>query len=511
MKKPNVILMFVDDLGVGDISCFNANSGIHTKNVDELAERGMCFCDAHSTSALCTPSRYGLLTGRYSWRGTLKRGVLNGTGKPLIEQGRMTLANLFKQAGYYTAAVGKWHLGMGWQLLPEVTGKEYGAEEEVAAMKKAQAEGKRAVIDMVGVDFTKPVTVSPRSYGFDYFFGLNASLDQPPYTYMENERVTAVPDTLMGVWPLDRDGATMQQCVQRGPGVSGFDSREVLPEMQKKVLSLIDEHADEPFFLYYPTPAVHGPLLPTPEFEGKSGLNLYADVVLQVDAMVGEITEKLKEKGIWENTIFIFTSDNGCSGVADYPFLLSHGHDPSGGYRGKKGDIWEGGHREPCVLSWPAKFAEGKRTDSIMCLSDFFRTFADLLSVPVPDNAGEDSFSLLPLLNETASSVRKSVIHHSAMGFFSIRDKEWKLELCSHSGILPPKGKPEPSCSAEVPYQLYDMRVDPAETTNVAAQHPDIVARMKAELLRQIDAGRTTPGAPQKNTEGEWPRLDELR
>ncbi|MBE6017016.1 MAG: arylsulfatase, partial [Lachnospiraceae bacterium] len=292
---------------------------------------------------------------------------------------------------------------------------------------------------------------------------------------------------------------------------TGFDPREVLPRTQEKVLSLIDEHADEPFFIYYPTPAVHGPLMPSAEYEGKSGLNLYADVVLQVDGMVGEITAKLKEKGIWENTIFIFTSDNGCSGVADYPFLKSHGHDPSGGYRGKKGDIWEGGHREPCIMSWPARFNENKSTKSIMCLSDFFRTFADLLGVSVPENAGEDSFSLLPMLDDQSCSVRENVIHHSGAGYFSIRNKQWKLELCAHNGLPGFRQVKEPTCSETVPYQLYDMSVDKTETTNVAEFHPEIVAEMKAELLRQIDAGRTTPGTPQKNTEGEWPRLDELR
>lgn len=517
--KPNVILVFVDDLGIGDISCFNQNSQIQTLNIDALAQRGMRFTDSHATSAVCTPSRYGLLTGRYNWRSRLKSGVLMGEAEPLIERGRMTMANLFHQAGYFTACVGKWHLGMGWQKLESVDDNLYGATEEIRAWKAESANpGKgprKAVLDTIGVDFSKPVLSGPRSYGFDYFYGLNASLDQPPYTYIENEMVTKMPDHLSGTWPLDRGGATMQQQWQRGPAAEGFHPRDVLPHLNQKVLELIEEHAHEPFFLYYPTPAVHGPLLPLPEFEGKSGLNLYADVVLQLDDMMGQLTEKLKSLGIWENTIVIFTSDNGCSGVADYPTLKKLGHDPSGGYRGKKVDIWEGGHREPTIVSWPGRYAEGQSCDRMVCHADFFRTFADMLGVNVPDEAGEDSFSLLPLLQGEDRSVRENMVHHSGAGYFSIREGKWKLELCPHNGG--PLGGAmgenmmEPTCSEEVPYQLYDLEKDPGEKVNLAASHKELIDQMKEDLLRLVDAGRSTPGKPQKNTVPSWDRLDEIR
>ena len=519
--KPNVILIFVDDLGIGDISCFNCNSKIQTPNIDALAQRGVRFTDSHATSAVCTPSRYGLMTGRYNWRSRLKQGVLTGEGTPLIEPERMTLANLFKQAGYYTACVGKWHLGMGWQMMDEVPDDLYGAEQEIKAWKENQAQvqpgpgSRKLVLDTLRVDFTKPALSGPRNYGFDYFYGLNASLDQPPFTYIENEQVTEVPDHLSGVWPLDRGGATTQQDWQRGPTASGFHPRDVLPHLNSKVLGLVEEHSNEPFFLYYPTPAVHGPLLPLPEFEGKSGLNLYADVVLQLDSMVGELTAKLKELGIWENTMVIFTSDNGCSGVADYPLLNSLGHDPSCGYRGKKVDIWEGGHREPTIVSWPAQYAEGQSCSQMVCHSDFFRTFADMLDVEVPDWAGEDSVSILPLMNGGNQPVREHMIHHSGAGYFSIREGNWKLELCAHSGgpLGGPMGKVamEPSCSEKVPYQLYDLEKDPGETTNLAAEHPELVARMKADLLRVVEAGRSTPGQPQQNTVETWRQLEELK
>ncbi|NLM14737.1 MAG: sulfatase-like hydrolase/transferase [Clostridiaceae bacterium] len=517
--KPNVIFVFVDDLGIGDVSCFNPESQIQTPNIDALARRGMRFTDSHATSAVCTPSRYGLLTGRYNWRSRLKQGVLMGEGTPLIEPGRMTMANVFKKAGYFTACIGKWHLGMGWQKLESIDGSMYGAEDEIEAWKQADTQPeqgrRRAVLDTVGIDFTKPTLSGPRSYGFDYFYGLNASLDQPPYTYIENEKVTKVPDHLSGVWPLDRGGPTMQQQWQRGPTASGFHPRDVLPHLQNKLLELIEIHANEPFFLYYPTPAVHGPLLPLPEFEGKSGLNLYGDVVLQLDAMVGEITAKLKELGIWDNTIVVFTSDNGCSGVADYPLLNSLGHDPSCGYRGKKADIWEGGHREPTIVSWPKKFAEAISCGEMVCHSDFFRTFAEILSVDVPENAAEDSVSVLPLLEGGCRPVREHIIHHSGAGFFSIREGNWKLELCAHNGG-PLSGamgyvSVEPTCSEEIPYQLYDLEADPGERKNLAAENKDLIVRMKANLLRLIEAGRSTPGIPQQNTVETWRQLEELK
>lgn len=504
-KRPNVILMFVDDLGYGDVSCLNPESKIRTPNIDALAERGTVFTDAHATSALCTPSRYGLLTGRYNWRSSLKQGVLLGGGAPLIEPGRKTMANLFRDAGYTTACVGKWHLGMGWTRKAEFDGSEYGAADEVAAMKAELAAGApgmhKHVIDMVDVDFDAPCTDGPIKHGFDYFYGLNASLDQPPYTYIENDRVLEKPGHLSGVWPLDRNGATQQQHWQRGPAAQSHDFTRVLPDMQEKVLALIDRQAQEPFFIYYPTPAVHGPLLPTPEFAGKSGLNAYADVVLMVDSYVGQITELLKRKGIWEDTIFLFTSDNGCSGVADYPFLLEHGHNPSYVFRGKKADIWEGGHRVPTILSWPGRFAGRANCDALVCLSDFFRSFAQLTDQTLPDNAGEDSVSLLPLLDGSVQAVRDSIIHSSADGSFSIREKNWKLELCPGGGGM----ERIPVDPDAWPCQLYDLQSDIAEQNNLAPQMTARTVKMTTDLIAAIENGRTTPGARQANTPSARP------
>lgn len=520
-NKPNVILMLIDDLGYGDISCLNKNSKIVTPNIDALAQRGAVYTDAHATSALCTPSRYGLLTGRYNWRSHLKSGVLLGTGEPLIEQNRQTLAHMFKQGGYFTACVGKWHLGMQWHRKQNADGTEYGIPYEINAMKadlaEAQKTGKsiwssRYFVDGYDLDFSKPLVTGPCDKGFDYFFGMPASLDQPPYVYIENDRILVEPDHVSGIFPLDRNGATHQEQWQRGPVAAGFDHRQVIPDMQDKVLELIETHRDEPFFIYYPTPAVHGPLLPTPEYQGRSGLNLYADMVLQLDGMVGEITQKLKTTGVWENTIFVFVSDNGCSGVADYPFLLAHDHNPSYIFRGHKADIYEGGHRVPTVVSWPGKFTETAVCSQMVCLADFYRSFAELIGIELPDSAGEDSF-LLPLLGTDTDSGRQSIIHSSGDGSFAIRSKEWKLELCRGSGNQFGGTKMiEPSTSEEMPYQLYNLSEDIGERVNRASELPDVVIDLKNELLAAIDLGRTTTGSPQPNTlRGPWRQLDEIK
>lgn len=520
-KKPNVILMLIDDLGYGDLSCLNENSKIATPNIDALAERGAVFTDAHATSALCTPSRYGLLTGRYNWRSQLKSGVLLGTGEPLIEQGRQTLAHVFRQKGYFTACVGKWHLGMQWHRKTDANGSEYGIQDEITAMKADLAEARktgksiwnsRNFVDGFDLDFEEPLISGPCDQGFDYFYGMPASLDQPPYVYVENDRVLVQPDHVSGVFPLDRSGATQQELWQRGPAAAGFDHRQVIPDMQAKVLDLIETHRDEPFFIYYPTPAVHGPLLPTPVYQGRSGLNLYADMVLQLDGMVGEITRKLIDTGLWEDTIFVFASDNGCSGVADYPFLLAHDHHPSYVFRGIKAEIYEGGHRVPVLVSWPGKYAEKTVCNQMVCLADFFRTFAEMLGIDLPDNAAEDSF-LLPLPGISAAAGRQTMIHSSGDGSFAIRSQDWKLELCRGNGNpFGGAGVVEPSTSDQMPYQLYNLAADISERKNRAAELPDVVGKLKNELLAAIDQGRTTPGSPQPNTvRGPWRQLEELR
>lgn len=468
-NQPNIVYVLADDMGYGDVSCFNPESKIRTPHLDRLAGEGMMFRDAHASSAVCTPSRYSILTGRYNWRSRLKKGVTLGYSPPLIEPGRMTVASLLRAQGYATACVGKWHLGWHWA-------------------RSGPAE--------TDVEYTRPITDGPTDCGFDTFFGISASLDMPPYVYVEQDRPTAAPDR---VTPGERG----KRYWREGPIAPDFRHEEVLPELTRRALAFIDRQAraETPFFLYFALPAPHTPILPTAAFAGRSGTNAYGDFCLQIDDGVGQLVDALARHGLDDNTIFIFTTDNGCSPTADFPELAACGHSPSYGFRGHKADIYEGGHRVPLLVRWPAGIAKGQVCDQTVCLVDLLATCADLLGVGLPDDAGEDSISHLPLWQGRPldRSLREATVHHSFDGSFAIRRGHWKLEMCPGSGgwSFP---RPGPECDGLPPMQLYDLRADVGERRNVCATHPEIVDELRALLDTYVRNGRSTPGAPQPNT-----------
>ena len=476
-RKPNIIYILADDMGYGDVSCLNENSKIHTTHLDRLGAEGMRFRDAHASSAVCTPSRYSILTGRYSWRSALKAGVNFGYDGPLIDSDRMTVASLLKDQGYTTACVGKWHLGWTWP--------RNGENEE-------------------DVDYSQPITDGPISVGFDYFFGISASLDMAPYVYVENDRPTEIPDRIV---PEGEDQAYWRE----GPIAPDFSHDDVLPELTRRALGWIDHSAtqDAPFFLYFPLPAPHTPILPTAEFRGKSGTNAYGDFCLQVDDVVGQIMAALDRHGLADDTILVFTTDNGCSPRAGLEELAGLGHQPSYVFRGHKADIYEGGHRIPLLVRWPVRIQPGSQTDETVCLIDLLATCADMLGVELPDDAGEDSVSNLPLWEgaHLDTSLREATVHHSIDGSFSIRKGDWKLEMCPGSGgwSFPRPGK---ECEGLPPIQLYDLDDDIGERRNMQAEHPEIVDELKALLTRYVENGRSTPGTRQGNVGGiEWDQL----
>ncbi|MDX1357547.1 MAG: arylsulfatase [Clostridia bacterium] len=476
-SRPNIVYILADDMGYGDLSCLNEKSKIKTPNFDSIAEKGMKFTDAHSSSAVCTPSRYSILTGRYNWRSSLKQGVLWGYSPPLIEEGRTTVPSLLKDFGYRTACIGKWHLGMEWQTLD---GRELPD----------------------GVDFSAPIKNGPITRGFDYFYGISASLDMPPYVYIENDRLTALPNRMTAC-------SNYKKFWRKGPTGADFKHKEVLPKLTEKVLEKIDEWADEPFFIYFPMPAPHTPILPSREFRHKTKTNSYGDFVLMCDDAVGKILNKLKQIGIEENTIVIYTSDNGCSPRADFNKLARKGHNPSYIFRGHKADIYEGGHRIPLLIQWPAAIKAKSVADETVCLIDLMATIADILEYGMQDNEGEDSVSNLPLwLGEKPDKPqREATVHHSMNGSFSIRKGKWKLELCPGSGGW---SHPIPGKETEglPPIQLYDLEVDIGERKNVQAEYPGIVDELKALIIKYIKDGRSTKGEPQKNTGADyWEQL----
>jgi len=486
--KPNIVFILADDLGYGDVKCLNSRGKIATPNMDRLAAAGMVFTDAHSSSAVCTPTRYGIMTGRYNWRSRLQSGVQGGHSPRLIEPDRLTVAALLKQHGYHTAAIGKWHLGMSWTLKP-------GTPKFGDVIEKGP--------DGWNVDFSKPITNGPNAVGFDYYFGISASLDMVPYTFIENDRVTALP-TVDKEFPmmLGRQGGA----TRKGPAAADFEAMAVLPTLTRKAVEFVGQRAADartgkPFFLYLPLNAPHTPIVPTKEWQGKSGLNPYADFVMQTDATLGEVLQALDQHGLAENTLIVFTSDNGCSPQAKFEELLPKGHNPNHVFRGNKADIYDGGHHIPYLVRWPGKIKPGTRNDQLICLNDLMATCADILGAKLPDNVGEDSVSILPaLLGKADKPLHEAVVHHSINGSFAIRQGSWKLELCPGSGGWsdPRPGRDDTS---KLPLlQLYDLAGDIAEKYNVQDKYPEVVARLTQLLEKYVADGRSTPGAPQKNT-----------
>lgn len=485
--QPNIVYILCDDLGYGDVRCLNPQGKIPTPAFDRIAREGMVFTDAHSGSAVCTPTRYGVLTGRYAWRSKLQRGVLGGLSPRLIEPERMTVASLLKQHGYHTACVGKWHLGMDWVRQPGKQVNELSIESR----------------DQVwNVDFSKPITNGPNAVGFDYYYGISASLDMVPYTFIENSAVTKLPtEDKAFAMTGNRPGGKSRQ----GPAAPGFDVDQVLPRLTEKAVAYIAERAPhardgQPFFLYLPFASPHTPIAPTEPWQGKSGLNPYADFVMQTDWAIGQVLEALEQHGLADNTLVIATSDNGCSPQARMEELKEKGHHPSGIYRGHKADIYEGGHRVPFVVRWPAKVKPGQRCDQTVCLTDLMATAAQIVGAKLPDDAGEDSVSLLPaLLGQADRPLREATVHHSINGSFAIRQGKWKLALCPGSGgwSFPRPGR---DSSKELPaLQLFDLEADPGEEINLYEKHPDVVQRLTALMEKYVDQGRSTPGNPQSN------------
>jgi arylsulfatase A-like enzyme len=483
--KPNIIFILCDDLGTGDVKCLNPEGKIATPHMDRLAKEGVKFTDAHSGSSVCTPTRYGIMTGRYAWRSKLQSGVLGGLSPRLIEQGRLTVANLLKEQGYSTHCVGKWHLGMDWVRTGEVAELNIESEAQVN-----------------NVDYTKPITNGTTSVGFDTYFGISASLDMVPYCFIENDHVTANPTEKIKL-VMNKGGPVSY--TREGPGAPGFRGEDVLPAFTECAVKIIKDKSagaqkGDPFFLYLPLNSPHTPILPSEKWQGKSGINSYADFVMETDDAIGQIMRATEDAGIGQETLIIVTSDNGCSPSADYSKLASFGHNPSAIYRGHKADIFDGGHRVPFIARWPAKVKGGQTSTQLVCLTDLMATAADIVGAKLPDTAAEDSFSFLPaLLGESSTAIRKSVIHHSINGSFALRDGDWKLELCAGSGgwSYPRPGSPGTKGLPET--QLYNLKDDIAETTNLQGEKPEIVAQMSEQLEKIVADGRSTPGTAQKN------------
>ncbi len=485
-SPPNVIIILADDMGWGDPGCYNPESKFPTPHLDALATGGMRFTDAHTPSSVCTPTRYTLLTGRYCWRTRLKSGVLDGFSPPLIEADRPTIASYLKQKGYATACLGKWHLGMQWT-------RKDGTPEDV------DREGKFRGGETI--DFATPITGGPTANGFDSYFGISASLDMPPYCWIENDHV----------WPGPPDAVHEEIpdtiFLNGGTGVSrsDFERDQVLPELKKRTVAWIGEHQEkhpeQPFFMYLPLNSPHLPVVPSDAFRGKSGAGDYGDFVVETDDFAGAVMAALEQHGLTENTLVLFTSDNGglwhrwepqeADDLAHYKptprgkYNWEHGHQSNADWRGTKADIWEGGHRVPFIIQWPAAVRAGSVSDQPVELTDVFATISAIFGDPNPADAAPDSYSFLRELKSEplggSEISRPFLVHHSLRGMFSIREGDWKfVEARGSGGFSTPRSidaKP-----GEADGQLYHISEDPQETRNLYLAEPRRAAAMREDL-----------------------------
>jgi len=484
-NRPNIIYILADDLGIGDLTIYNEDGKIPTPNLDQFGREGMKFNDAHTSSSVCTPTRYGILTGRYNWRTPLKEFVLWGNSPILIEKERLTVAQLLKNAGYKTANIGKWHLGLNWTLKGD-------APDFDAYAKRTNR------VPLAKIDYSQALQSGTLDVGFDYSFIIAASLNMPPFVYLENDKPTQVPTKKT---ERKRKEYPFSSWI-KGDIADDFVHEQVLPTFVEKSLSFIKENANknQPFFLYLPLPSPHNPVLPIAPWKGTSDINGYADFVMMTDALMGKIFETLKAQGIEENTMVIFTSDNGCSSTANVPLLKKKGHNPSYIYSGLKGSYLEGGHRVPFLVKWPGVVPANSESDATICTTDFMATCADLVKYSLKENEGEDSYSMLPLLKGAGSYGRTSTVHHSKTGVFAIRQGDWKLVLLPNSGVGA-KGQPARIKKQLPEYLLFNLEKDVKEKNNVAAEYPEKLEELKTILIQQIKEGRSTPGKPQQNAE----------
>ncbi len=484
--RPNIVFILADDLGYGDVGCYNPQSKIPTPNLDRLAGEGMRFTDSHAPTSVCTPTRYALLTGRYAWRSRLQRGVLGPWDPPLIAADRLTVASLLKEHGYATACIGKWHLGWTW---PTKDGQ------------RPSSVGNR----LSNVDFSKAIAGGPTTRGFDHYFGVDVP-NYPPYCFIEGNRTVgtpSVPDTGRA------DGFN-----RPGPMLPGWKLVNILPELTRHAVKWVEDSAQsrQPFFLYLTLTSPHYPVVPSPEFKGKSGAGDYGDFVMQTDWTVGQVLDALRRSGVADNTLVIFTSDNGPEITGEvkpgaYDRAQQFKHYSMGELRGAKRDTWEGGHRVPFLTRWPGKIPANTVNPETICHVDFMATVAALLETKLPPNAGEDSVSLLPVLRgeKLPHALREATVHHAASGRFAIRRGDWVL-IDSPSGDDNGRNGEPPwfkdgrgYAKHDQPGELFNVRDDISERRNQFAEHPEVVRELQALLEKYQRDGRSTPGQPQKN------------
>jgi len=484
-RLPNILVILTDDLGYGDVACYNPEAKVPTPNLDRLAAQGMRFTDAHSAATVCTPTRYSLLTGRMAFR-TGYRGVFTGVGGPcLIEEGRLTLPEMLRRRGYATAMTGKWHVGLTF------------------FDKQGQPIQGGGVDAVRRTDFSRPIPDAPIHRGFDRFFGTACCpATDWLYAYIDGDRIPVPPTDLLDKTNLPKHPYSRDN--RPGLIAPGFDLEEVDLVFLEKSRAFLREHVgahpDQPFFLLHCTHAVHLPSFAADRFKGKTKAGPHGDFIFEMDWLVGQLLKTLDDLGVTDNTLVCFASDNGPEVTSVVNMRKDYGHDGARPWRGMKRDQWEGGHRTPFIVRWPGRIAPGTTTAQTVCLTDLMATCAAIVGADLPNDAAEDSFNFLPVLlgQQGDTPVRPYTLHETMSLALAIRKGKWKyLDHKGSGGNNYARGALKayalPETDPDAPGQLYDLEADPGETTNLYHKHPEIVAELKALLEQAKATGRSAP------------------
>lgn len=476
---PNVVILYADDMGYGDLGVNNPRSKIPTPHLDRLAAEGLRFTDAHSSSGICSPSRYALLTGRHHWRDF--HGIVNSFGKPVFKADQLTLPEMLRRRGYATACIGKWHLGWDWDAI-------------------RRPDTPRDSIAHGSFDWSRPIPGGPCDHGFDAYFGDDV-INFPPYTWIENDRVMAAPDAMLADAPVNPQEGSWE--CRPGPARSDWDFHRVLPTLTDRAVAFVRGRRDDPqpFCLYFPLPSPHAPIIPNADFQGKSQAGGYGDFVVQTDDACGRVLEALRETGLDANTIVVFTADNGAEYYA-YARDERFDHWSSGPFRGVKRDLYEGGHHVPFILKWPGVTKPGTVTDALVSQVDLMATLAAAIGSELPPDAAADSHNLLPwLTGRSAAPPRTTLVHNTNPKQYAIRDGVWLL-VDGPTGVMEPKQRSAPAAWLEKhgyppaddqPFELYNLKADPGQRRNLAAEQPQRVAELRTRLEQALKTPRSVP------------------
>jgi len=476
---PNIVIIYADDMGYGDLNCQNPDSKIPTPHLDRLASEGMRFTDAHSSSAICSPSRYALLTGTYHWR--RQHDIVKSFGKPFFNETDLTLPQLLKKSGYSTACIGKWHLGWNWQFKNEPSG-------EVMQWGKM-----RKYYRPEDIDLTVPITGGPLDRGFDYYFG-DGTINFPPYAWVENDRFIEIPTAVQNLENIGYETKEGNWGFRAGPMVEGWNPYEVLPALTEKVVNYInDQKKDEPFFLYFALPSPHVPIIPNDEFTGKSKAGGYGDFMYQTDWVSGQVLKALKDKGLDNNTLVIFSSDNGPENFA-FERAENYEHYSMGDFRGLKRDVWEGGHRVPLIVKWPGKIESGSVSNEVISQVDFMATIAAAIDADLPENSAPDSYNFLPVFKgeKYSSPLREATVHNTLKPIWGLRKDKWLYidgPTGEHSKMPESFKELRGYTDFKTDGLLFDLENDAEQRNNLYAEYSDTVEGMKRLLLKYRKQG----------------------